>query len=79
MDRKIAMTDKMTALPARCDDNYKDALKRLGRQKNKPVGDLVRDAIDQVYGGDLKPLLAFFRTQNGDLNQQMDSNITNKD
>lgn len=72
------MTENMTALPARCNNNYKDALKRLARTKQTTVGDLVRVALDEKYGNEIAPLLSFFSANDVDYNQQKNTPITVK-
>lgn len=53
---------QITSIPCRTEDidHFRSALRQLADEKNKKVGDLVRDAIDAMYGDELAPLLSYF-------------------
>ncbi len=43
--------------------NYKDAINILARRKGVSMGDIVREALDQVHGDELKEIEALFFAQ----------------
>ncbi len=58
------------AVAFRGDRTYIKALKALAYQKGMTMGDLVRQAVDELCGDELKPHLAFFYAQDGHKNVQ---------
>lgn len=54
------MATKTTAVSCVGNADLKLALKRLAQSKNMSVGELVRSALDEVYGADLNRMLLFF-------------------
>lgn len=64
------MTEKTTtAVSLRADADYTLALKMLAAQQNRLVCDLVREALDTAYGGQIETMRLFF-ANNGDKNSQ---------
>lgn len=51
---------KATAISCRASDAYKQALDALAKSKKQKMADLVRHALDSVYGDELQPYLSFF-------------------
>jgi hypothetical protein len=49
-----------TTVSIQGDKTYRDALSALARKKGKTMAEMVRDAVDARYGGELKPFLIFF-------------------
>lgn len=67
------MTEKTTtAVSVRADSDYTLALKTLAGQQNRPVCDLVRDALDAAYGKQIESMRLFFAA-NGYKNSHSDT------
>lgn len=62
--------------PVTADQNFKDAFNAFARQKKRTMAELVREALDEKYGAELKPYLSFFET-GVDQNQQMATEKSN--
>lgn len=67
----------MITLSVRADDTYRAAIRELARRRKLLVGDLVRKALDEVYGTELEDLISFFAI-NGSTNAQMGKDAKNK-
>lgn len=52
--------ESATAVSIRANRQYLRALRQLAEEKNQPVADLVRAAIDTAYGAEIEPILSFF-------------------
>jgi len=58
------------------DSRYRDALNAVARSKNKHVGKMVREALDEKFGGEISKALSFFAAD-ADQNQQIQISVTN--
>lgn len=56
--------------------NYPAALAALAAKKRRKVGAMVREAIDEKWGEELKPLLAYFDASSDQQNDQSDNSVT---
>lgn len=68
----------MPTVPLQANDNYKDALATMARDRKVTMALLVRRALDAMYGDDLKPYISFFESR-GDRNHQTVRGITDGD
>lgn len=57
------------SFPVKADEKYRTAFNALARDKGRFMADLVRDAIDAMYGEEMKPYLSFFETSGSPKNQ----------
>lgn len=67
-----------TNVPIRADRPYTKALKALAYQQDMTVGELVRSAVDKVYGEELKPHLKNFASD-GQRTIHSDTEVTSRD
>lgn len=61
------------------DRNYTRALKLLAYRLDKTVGELVREALDQVHGQSLQPILNFFANNEQQNAQLSEMNFDNEE
>lgn len=61
------------AVPIAANKLYLRALKALAYQNGSTMAELVRNAVDQTYGDQLKGHLEFFAAQSEDKNPQLGS------
>jgi len=59
------MARTTTAVSVRSDRDYVAYLYVLARNLNKPIADIVREAIDEKHGADLAHIAATFRASLG--------------
>lgn len=60
-------------VPLRGNREYKDAFAILARKKQQPMSELVRDALDKVYGKEIERELSFFASSDDYNNHQGES------
>lgn len=68
-----------TTVPLQGTEEYKQALKALAGTKKLKLGQLIRIAVENVYGHELKPYLDFFDAQNGSKNFHSDTDAAGAD
>ena len=71
--------DPTTSVSIRANDTYKDALAVVAKRHGKLLADFVRDALDQLYGDEIKRAIHFLAANGGQTDVPMDTDETSDD
>lgn len=72
------MGQKTLSVSLEADRNYVRALGVLAGERGITIGKLTRDAIDKVYGTELKPIVLFFEQSGLSKHHSNDKNTKKK-